>query len=323
MTADENLTNNRLRSTDEPKVTERIRKFLWQYPHASPKEVCRILFGDDRQLYLKYRNMVSVEKSNLKKYLGTKVQGRLPKPLVSAHRVEWCLEKSLDMPTLLVLGETAGRQRPQLSDPRPVDVWYVVPNRNNMREFHNEFISVRVFPKSGTVRILPGQDMDFATLQRHVKIALLKGGLPEDVADLKARLLIPGEKHRTFRIGPVTPFKIDFYKESLGLEIGADGSHPEHIETRESWPSWPKPLIESTSRQILANEKQTEAITLLTEQIKLHLSVMQGIDAATRLNADASQRLAKVVNKLYRVMRLEKARKKEAVKKGQKKLTDW
>lgn len=269
---DNTITNDSLR------VTERIRKFLWQFPKSSPKEICRILGLD----YKKYRNMVTVEKCNLKKWMGTKVLGRLPKPLLSAHRVEWELEKPLDMITLVRLCAEAAKRRPRLSDSRPVDEWYVIPNRNGMREFHNEFVTVRVFPKSGTVRILAGQEMDFSTLQRHVKIAFLKGGLDPETADVKARLLVPSEKHRTFKVGPVTPFKIDFYKDPLGLTIKADGSHPLHIETVEGWPTWVRPLIMSNFRQTEAQEKQTEAITMLTEQIKLHLDVMKGINDAVK-----------------------------------------
>jgi len=204
------------------RVTERIRKFLWQFPNSSPKEVCRVLNLD----YRKYRNMVTVEKSHLKRWRGTKVLGRLLKPLVSAHRVEWSFEKPMDMVTLCVLSGKAGKRRPRLSDPRPVDEWYVVPNRNGMREFHNEFVTVRVFPKSGTIRALAATDMDFEIFRRHVKIAFLKGGLSDEQAEAKSRQLMPSEKHRTFKIGPVTPFKIDFYKDPLGLTIKADGSHP-------------------------------------------------------------------------------------------------
>jgi len=215
--------------------------------------------------------MVSVEKSNLKRWMTTKVYGRLPKPLLAAHRVEWELENPLDMITLSILSVEAGKCRPKLSEPRPVDKWYVIPNRNNMREFHNEFVTVRVFPKSGTVRILAGQEMDFETLRRHVKIAFLKGGLDSGTAEVKSRLLVPAEKHRTFKVGPVTPFKIDYYKDPLGLTIKADGSHPEHIETVEGWPSWIKP-------QLRAIAEQTGAITDLTKQIRLHLRVMKGIN---------------------------------------------
>jgi len=227
--------------------------------------------------------MVSVEKCNLKRWMTTKIYGRLPKPLLSVHRVEWETEKPFDMVSLSTLSLVAGQRRPRLSDPRPVGEWYVIPNRNNMREFHNEFVTVRVFQKSGTVRILAGQEMDFETLRRHVKVAFLKGGLGEETAEAKSRQLIPPEKHRTFRVpGPVTPFKIDFYKDPLGLTIKADGSHPEHIETVEGWPTWVKPLLESQARQTGSQERQTEAITALTEQIQLHLDVMKGIGEATQ-----------------------------------------
>jgi len=219
--------------------------------------------------------MISVEKCNLKRWMNTKILGRLPKPLLAVHRIEWELEKPLDMITLSILSAEAGKCRPKLSEPRPVDKWYVIPNRNNMREFHNEFVTVRIFPKSGTVRVLAGQEMDFETLRRHVKIAFLKGGLDSETAEVKSRLLVPAEKHRTFRVGPVTSFKIDYYKDPLGLTIKADGSHPEHIETVEGWPSWIKP-------QLHAIADQTQAITALTDQIRLHLEVMKGIGEATQ-----------------------------------------
>lgn len=239
--------------------------------------------------------MVSVEKSHLKKWMATKVLGRLPKPLLSAHHEEWGLEKPLDMIALSILAQEASKRKPSVRDPRPIGEWYVIPNRNNMREFHNEFVTVRIFPRTGTFRAIAGQEMDFATFQRHVKIAFLKGGLSSDVAELKVRLLIPTEKQRTFRVGPVTPFKIDFYKDSLGITLGADGSHPDHIEVREQWPSWIKP-------QLHAQAKQTEVITALTEQMKLHLSVMKGIDTSARLQAETAKRQIEATDKLTKAV---------------------
>jgi len=44
-------------------VTKRIHKFLWDYPHASPKEVCRVL----ELPYKKYRQTVSAIKYELNK----------------------------------------------------------------------------------------------------------------------------------------------------------------------------------------------------------------------------------------------------------------
>jgi len=222
--------------------------------------------------------------------MTTKIYGRLPKPLLAAHRVEWSLEKPLDMPTLLVIGAVAGKRKPRLDQARPVGEWYVVPNRNNMREFHNEFVTVRVFPKSGTVRVLAGQDMSFEVLRRHVTIAFLKAGLSLEQAELKSRLLVPAERHRTFRVGPVTPFKIDFYKDALGLTLKADGSHPEHIEAVEGWPSWIRP-------QLHAVHEQTDAIKELTEQIRLHLEVMKGIGGAVKDLKESTVLLRKTLAK--------------------------
>lgn len=283
----ENLSKKQLRKRKPIRgITNKIRRFLWQFPCSSAKEVCRVLGLD----YFVYRNFVYVEKCHLKKWLGTKIQGRLPSPLVSAHRVEWEIEKSIPQPLLLKLSVEAEKRRPNVRSVKPVGEWYVIPNRNNMREFHDMHVTVRVFPKSGTCRVLPGHPMSLEDLGVYVENAFFKGGLDIAECERLSRQLIPSTKHRTFRVGPVTPFKIDYYRDSLGITIKADGSHPEHIEVGEDWPSWIKP-------QLRAIAMQTEAVTQLAEQIRLHLAVMEGIQKSTDNLAEATEKLRETMEK--------------------------
>jgi hypothetical protein len=92
-------------------------------------------------------------------------------------------------------------------------------------------------------------------------------------------------QHRTFRVGAVTPFKVDFYRDSLGLNIQADGSHPEHLEVHENWPSWIAPFLEFQRGQTEAIESNTKVLSDFATQIKSHLDAIRGIaNAADRLN---------------------------------------
>ena len=54
----------------------------------------------------------------------------------------------------------------------------------------------------------------------------------------------PSGQHRTFPIGPVTPFKVDYYRGSHGLTLTADNSHPGYLEVLETAPIWMKPFMQ-------------------------------------------------------------------------------
>ena len=310
-------------------VTDKIDKFLWRFPRAKPKEVCSGLglpYGDKKRGVKGYGHMVATRKNLLKKYINSEVKGRLPKPLLSAHRVEWEIERGVAIDKLLKVKAAAERCKPRLEDPRPVGVWYVIPNRNRQLEFHDDWVSIRLFPGTGTCRIQPSKEMDYKELGDHVWEAFLNGGLSTKECDELLLHLEVGPKLKTFKVGPVTPFKIDYYKSSLGLVLQADGTHPEHIEGIENWPSWVKPLIQSNFSQTEAQQKQTEAITLLTEQMKLHLSVLGGINENFRLNVGATQDLKAAAAALAKVLRV-KVQKKKSPKKlmefMQRKLSDF
>jgi intein/homing endonuclease len=212
-------------------VTEKIDKFLWKYPESTPKEVCRCLglaYKKDISHKIGYGHMVSTRKNLLKKFVNSEIKGHLPKPLVSSHRVEWEIEKDIPLALVLKLKVVAERLKPRLEDPRPVGFWYVIPNRNKQLEYHDDFISVRVFQGTGTCRILPVGAVDFKDLSDYVWEAFLKGGLSTVECDSLLVHLEVSTRHKTFKV-PITiqrTFNIDHYKDALGLEIGGDGSHP-------------------------------------------------------------------------------------------------
>jgi hypothetical protein len=106
--------------------------------------------------------------------------------------------------------------------------------------------------------------------------ALLSGSFGQMISTLGL-----AQRHRTFHIGPVTPFKVPFYKDTLGLDILADRSHPECLETHERWPSWIPPLFEFERSQASALERHTEVLSEFTSQIRLHLEALKEIALAT------------------------------------------
>jgi hypothetical protein len=61
-------------------------------------------------------------------------------------------------------------------------------------------------------------------------------------------------------------FKIGYYKNSRGLVIGTDGSHPGSLEVVEGTPPWADQLENSA-------EKIAKAADLFAENIKTHLEV--------------------------------------------------
>jgi hypothetical protein len=282
-------------------VTKLIDGILWCFPESRPIEVARILAkrlypSNSREMfpavYEKYQNMIRVRKSNLKRWRTDKVYGRPLKALVESHRREWCFERPLAVGFILRVKGVASRCTPGVVDEKPVGVWYVVPNRNRQLEYHDELVSVRVMPQSGTVRILLGKEFaagfSYEDLEKCVSGAFMLGGLTyKESAELVQGLQV-SSRHRVFHIGAVTPFKIPFYKESLGLTISADGSHPDHLETTEEYPSWVRPLLTAIA-------KQTQVVSALTDQIHRHLGILADINRSFRaftkaLNANAKRK---------------------------------
>ena len=264
-----------------PGITKKIRKILAKYPHSRPKAIAKLLFQqkdvqsrykNERLFYLAYRGLIYTEKWAWNKWLKTEEKGRLLKSLkpstrsrlLDAHRIEWTFERPLSQVIIERIGREAEKRKPGSRDPKPVGEWYVIPNRNRQREYHTEHLTMRVFPVSGTVRILPGYAMPYDYLQIYVEEAFFRGGLDLEEATELSWKIVPSAKHKTFLIGRVDPFKIDYYKPSLGLTLRADGSHPRHIEAIETFPAWTQFLIRSNVE--------------LAENLRVHIDVMKGIN---------------------------------------------
>jgi len=196
-------------------------------------------------------------------------------PLTSIHRLELRFKERVPASFVVLLEEKA-RQR------RISGEWYRSLNRNRQLEYFDENVSVRVYPKSGTCRILPRRHMTFEDVRVHVEDVFAKALPTKALLSESFRRMRDGlqvvSRHRSFPVGPITPFKVNFYKPSLGLDILADGSHPEHLEVRETWPTWIPGLFE-------LQRKNSMAVSEFAAQIATHLNVMRGIElAANRLN---------------------------------------
>lgn len=70
----------------------------------------------------------------------------------------------------VILGEASRRCRRRGEVP-PLGKWYVVANRNRMMKFTNAYIDVRVFPRSGTCRVLERQPLDWRAVRVYFESA--------------------------------------------------------------------------------------------------------------------------------------------------------
>jgi len=223
-------------------VTKQIKEYYFLHPKASTKKCC----SDLDLFYEKYKRMIWKIKSETKGLLEGKVQVRVHKPL--SHRVEWKTEK-LPREIVETIRYEALKRQPRKDQPKPMGEWYVVPNRNRLMIYRSAELTVKVYPKSGTVRVLPAKPIEWGEIKICLEEALFKAGLDLRVCEGVSEGLEPASgRHRIFYIGPITPFKEDFYKKSHGLTLLADGSHPEHLEAIENCPVWVKPLVHIVSK---------------------------------------------------------------------------
>lgn len=182
------------------------------------------------------------------------------------------------------------------------EAWYRSSNRNGQLEYFDEHVSVRVYPKSGTCRITPRRPLAFEELRVHVDDAFAKVLPSRALLSDSFKRMIDGlqtaRRHRTFLVGPMTPFKIDFYRGSYGLSILADKSHPRHLEVLEDWPAWITALFEAQRGHSFEIQNNSKVLAEFASQIKRHLHVMEGIGlAADRLN-EAIHYLIQMIGKL-------------------------
>lgn len=246
-----NLSKNRLR------ITERIHNYFMQHPNSKPKRACEDLGID----YNKYKNMASTIKGSVRKYYGL---GRPHKP----HR--HVLTTEIDADSLALVKAVCVNYRVK-------GRWYRASNRNRMMCFIADQASVKVW-ESGTVHVEPHVAMSQKDLADFFFVTLsAAAGIRFEPANMLADSLVTAGRHKCFPVGEaVPPFKIDHYKESLGIEIYADGSHPYDVEVKESWPPWIKPLI-LVNRDLALN-------------LQAHIGVMKGIGVSTGNLADVVKR---------------------------------
>jgi len=256
------------------RITEQIDNYLLRYPHSKPKQVCKDLGID----YGKYKNMVSTEKCKIRRYLGL---GRPHKP----HRQMLSTEigaVELDLVKAVCV------------DRRVKGRWYRTSNRNRMMCFIADQASVKVW-ETGTVRVEPHVAMSKKDLADFFFDTLnAAAGIPFEAANMLADSLVTASRHKVFPVAELVPrFRIDHYKESLGLEIYADDSHPYSVEIKEDWPDWFKMF----QRVMLERAK---ADTLLAKNIETHVAVEKNIREATEGLKMSTEKLNELLDKRLR-----------------------
>lgn len=180
----------------------------------------------------------------------------LPNIRPSNHRVEFAGP---------VPGEFMDRLR-LVTDTRPrMGAWYRSRNKNRQWLYRNSDVTIYVFPKSQTCRILMGRAMSEVVLREKIERAFDTPLSPkwtergyELLVEFSTEIIQhrAGE-HRVFHTGPITPFRNEYYKNSLGLVLTADKSHPDYLETIETTPAWVGQLIRAVAE--IANRSKTAA----------------------------------------------------------------
>ncbi|MFC1487909.1 hypothetical protein ACFLRN_09530 [Thermoproteota archaeon] len=140
--------------------------------------------------------------------------------------------------------------------------WNATSNRNGMLVFKGELGSVHWY-KGGLVRLY----MKGAVMLAQVKELFCKAFWWFSVEELNKYLDVPlreVERHWVFDIGaPVTPFTINNFMQSHGLQIFVDKSHPNAVEVEETVPFWVYRLqeaINSLTRKIEAGRKDSSRL---------------------------------------------------------------
>ena len=272
--SDESLRN----VCNDTDVSTNIKEYFWKYPHSRAKECCRVL-GLSFELYGGRTRKIKHDLSKWKQSVTpvTDENGRPLKPLAGIHREEYRFREPVHVGYVAFLREKAQSCRAK-------GAWYRSTNRNRQLEYFSDDVSIRVYPKSGTCRILPRRRMMFEELRVCVDDAFANALPTTTVLSDSYKHMIEGlitaSRHRVFHVGPIAPFRVDSYRNSLGLSILSDASHPEHLEIHENWPPWIPILMEFQRNQNWAIESNTRTLSEFASQIKLHLSTLEGINTA-------------------------------------------
>jgi len=270
-----------------------IKQYFSTHRNSTARECCRVLGLD----YQRYGGRARKIKHDLNRWRQsitpvTYQYGRPPKPLVSVHRMEWRFRESVPASFIVALGQKAQAGRAE-------GIWYRSPNRNKQLEYSDAQVSIRVH-QNGTCRILPRRCMTFDDFRAFIEDAFSKSLPARDILSDSFTRMMNGlqvsRRHRSFRVGQITPFKLDFYHSSLGLDILADTSHPEYLEIHENWPSWIPVLMEFQRVQNSAIESNTRVLSEFTAQIKSHLDVLSGIVTVVGRLSEATEALGQLID---------------------------
>ena len=289
-----NIENEPLRNArNGTSVSMRIKAYFRKYPNSTVVECCRILGLD----YRRYGGRARKIKHDLKHWTQsiapvTDQYGRPLKPLVSVHRQEYRFEQPVPVGYVAILREKAQSCRVK-------EAWYRSSNRNRQLEYFDDYVSIRVYPKSGTCRILPRRSLAFDDLRVCVgdvfaKILPSQAILSDSFRCMMNSLQL-ARLHRAFYVGPIAPFRIACYRHSHGLDIRADASHPEHLEIHEDWPTWLSPLLESQRNQNQVITENTKIVGNFASEIQNHLHVMKGIGLAVDRLDEATRNLTETI----------------------------
>ncbi len=132
------------------------------------------------------------------------------------HRVEYGTAERLPDEVLEFVWAEASKRQLGRGEAARFREWYVVANRNRMMKFTNEFIDVRVFPRSGTCRVLERQPLGWLRTRVYFEHALFEAGLDLRICERLSYTLQHSSGSRIFPVGQkVPPFKIEYYKESV------------------------------------------------------------------------------------------------------------
>jgi hypothetical protein len=244
-------------TSNDNKVSLKIGDYLSKYPNTSPKECCRILNISHKV----YGNRVRQIKHRIKKRKESIVpvtqDGRVVKAHKTVHHTEYNFKEPMPESYILVIEEKAKKVRIK-------GEWYHSPNRNKQLYYFDDDVSIRIYPKSGTCRINARRDMPFEELRVKIEnifaeILPARSTLSSCFKDMINGLQV-SQRHRIFPVGPLTPFKNRFYRDSLGFDILSDKSHPEHLEVHEHWPTWIPTLFEGIRELKKSVDANTQAL---------------------------------------------------------------
>ncbi len=288
------LKEQAVTANSDPALTmsERIRRYSVQYPNMKAKGICQALHIEYRKHGSLARKVMFQERHRYRSQARVWDVARGPDPglYLSSHRTVF---QSECVPAWLVdlvvsKGGEFGWRRVRAANL----VYY-------LREFPH-FAQVRLFPKSGKLLVYGRGEL---SQERLVKFKTIVTSLCREMAGgifdgwqqgplqvfLESLLGFGASQHVAV---PIPGMKmVRRFKARLpdrGIVVRKDNSHPSCLEFEINVPT---PVTELAG----AIEKQSMVLTGFTQQIELHLSVMQGINDAVKALTTASNDLKNAV----------------------------